>query len=825
MKAFLKLFKTLKFNKLNFLIVSMFLSSIAFGQTTYTWDCSTLGSTTGINSNITSANFVNPQGNNNGTTTQITALSVSTGYSGASGTSNFGAASFTGALSTTTTTYFSTVITPTSGYGIQLNSISFGSRSTATGPLLVSVYSSIDNYASAIGTATVANNSSWTLSTVTFSTGLIGLANTPVTLRLYGSGGGGTPAINTANWRIDDIKLSVTPVTPPTITSLSTTAGCIGQSLTITGTNLAGATAANVKIGGISVSSITSNSGTSMVVVVGTACSGTVVITTLNGTGTSSGTYTAGATAIYNLGWVSGINPDSTKAIIFQSDFTASSNISGCSCSITNGNVVIPSSFNLTLLNEINVTNNAATSFILENNASLIQINPSSGINNGNITLKRNSSSLYRLDYTLWSSPVTGMQTLKSFSPNTLNNRFYTYSTATDFYSIVPSVAIVPFETGKGYLIRMPDNHPDVIAAPLGTIWNGQFTGIPNNGTQTITVSDAFNGFNAIGNPYPSPISINDFVTANATKIDQTIYFWRKTNSVTTNSGYCSYNNGTNVFSNNTSPISSNGQDPLGVLQTGQGFMVKALPGASSVIFTNAMRIINNANQFFKTNDERHTIWLNVTGENDMFSQTAVGYRSNALDNEDYFDAIRLNDSQISLSSYLNNKNFVIQAKALPFSTQDVIPLILKVTTDGNYNIAIDHLDGLFNTTAQAVYLHDLYNNTYSNLKLGSYNFATIAGTFNNRFEITFNTTLSTPINAINQNSLIVFKKNGEIVVHSNDVAIKSIKIYDLQGRLLFDKSDINETEFKLNVGSENQIVLVKTTLINGQISAKKLVN
>ncbi len=812
--------------------ILIFVLNFGFGQTTYVWDATTLASTSGSSPNITSATFVNPQGNNNGTTTQITSFSVSSGYTGASGTSNFGAAAFTGLLSTTTSTYFSTTVTPATGYGIQLNSINFGSRSTITGPQLISVYSSIDNYSSVIGSVTVSNTGTWALSTITFSTGLIGLASTPVTLRLYGSGGTGSPAINTANWRIDDIKLSVTAVIPPTITSLSATAGCLGQSLNITGTNLTGATAAGVTIGGVAVSAITSNSGTSMVVVVGTACSGTVSVTTSNGTGVSTPSYTAGATATYNTalgGWVSGITPDATKEIVFLSDFTALSNLSGCSCTVTNGNVVIPAPFNLTLLNQLTVTNNASTSFTLDNDASLIQSNPSTTINSGDIIVKRNSNSLLRLDYTLWSSPVEN-QLLKAFSPSTVDSRFYTYNTTSTgggstngAYSFVPNVLTTPFNFGQGYLIRTPNTFSDTTPA----VYPGIFTGVPRNGDKSFT---AVNGgttfvFNSVGNPYPSPISAASFIAENTANIESTLYFWRRPNVIGGASGYVTYNGGT-VANNDT----SNGTaGPFTDIQTGQGFLVAAkssAPASFPIVFKNTMRTTASG-QFFKAlTSERHTIWLNLTNNAGVFAQMAAGYRVNATNDVDDFDAANLNDGVATIGSYLNDKNYIIQAKAVPFSVSDVIPLSLKVPADGNYDITIDHVDGLFVGGNQAVYLHDLFANSYTNLNLGSYTFAATAGTFNNRFEITYTANaLSNLANDFNENSLILYKNNNEIVINSGNISIVNVKIYDIQGRLLVDKNNSNTNEVRLNVNTANQIVLVKTTLLEGQVITKKIIN
>jgi len=78
----------------------------------------------------------------------------------------------------------------------------------------------------------------------------------------------------------------------PTITSVSPNPVCVGGTLTIIGTNLNNATAANVKIGGTAVSSITSNDGSTLVVVIGSGTTGTVAVTTNLGTGTSASSVT-----------------------------------------------------------------------------------------------------------------------------------------------------------------------------------------------------------------------------------------------------------------------------------------------------------------------------------------------------------------------------------------------------------------------------------------------------------------------------------------------------------------------------------------------------
>lgn len=197
-------------------LLAFFIVQFGWGQTNYYWNCTSVSPTTGSNSNISSVEFGTTAGNNNGTTTLISTGSSSSGYSGSSGTSNFGAACKVGSMARASSTYFSIIITPSSNYSVKINSISFGSRGTSTGPQNVYIYSSIDNFTTSIGNVSVTNNSSWGLKNISFEgTNLNRVVTGPVTIRIYGADGSGSPSVNTANWRIDDVNLSVTdyPVT------------------------------------------------------------------------------------------------------------------------------------------------------------------------------------------------------------------------------------------------------------------------------------------------------------------------------------------------------------------------------------------------------------------------------------------------------------------------------------------------------------------------------------------------------------------------------------------------------------------------------------
>jgi subtilisin-like proprotein convertase family protein len=520
--------------------------------------------------------------------------------------------------------------------------------------------------------------------------------------------------------------------------------------------------------------------------------------------------------------WSNGV-PVNNVAAVINGNYTSVGDIECCSLTLNNtAQVTIQSGHNLIVSGAVSVANTA--SFILENNANLIQLENVQ--NTGEITVNRATSPLMRLDYVMWSSPVTGSTTLKQFSPSTLDNRFYTYNTVNNVYNSVSSPTTVPFEEGKGYLIRMPDTHPTT-----PTSWNGQFSGVPKNGAINIplTYSSGTQKHNAIGNPYPSTLSAEAFLTSNQADLEGVLYFWRKTNNAA-GTAYATYTLGGATTTSPTSPI------PNGTIQVGQGFIVAATDVASPTArFTNDLRVDNTSNQFFRSNfglpyytqnqTEMNRIWLNLTNQAGLFSQMMIGYLGNATNEiDELIDGKYIGDSQIALSSLLATEEYVIQGKALPFETTDVVPLVFRTNVSGNFTVSLSAVDGLFEGD-QTIFLRDNLTGNVSDLKLGEYSYFTETGIFSNRFEIIYqNSTLSLTENSA-ENALLVATGKQEIVLKSTIDLIESVLVFDVVGRTLLEIKNIKDQNFTISeLTSKQQTLLLKITLNNGKVVTKKIV-
>jgi hypothetical protein len=518
-------------------------------------------------------------------------------------------------------------------------------------------------------------------------------------------------------------------------------------------------------------------------------------------------TVSLGSTTTWNgSSWSNGV-PTSISSAIISGNYNSSlngGNITACSLTVTNGIVIISSGNNVSLNGALQVLSG---SFTLENNANLIQ--SSTVVNSGNIIVKRNTSPLIRQDYVLWSSPVAAQQLL-AFSPATLTNRFYTYDSATDKYIPVFSPATTNFALGTGYLIRVPNTHPTT-----PTIWGGQFTGVPNNGTVNLTVANAT--YNAIGNPYPSTINADDFIAANG--ITEALYFWRKTNN-SNNSSYATYTTAGGVCNAGGDTL---GLTPSGIIAVGQGFIVKST--STNLSFTNAMRVANSNAPFLRVAENRNRIWLNLASTSGAFYQTMVSYMSNATSAIDAtIDGRFLKDTQTALISLIDNEEFAIQGRALPFDPSDVVLLGFKAKVADTYTITLSNFDGLF-TNGQAVYLKDKLTNIIHDLKSGSYVFASEAGTFNERFEIVYQNALATHQTSFTENSVVVYKQNQELVINTGTIRMSNVQIYDVTGRLLMTKNKINDSQIKIYTGTTKEVLLVKITSETEGSVLKKIIN
>jgi len=529
---------------------------------------------------------------------------------------------------------------------------------------------------------------------------------------------------------------------------------------------------------------------------------------------------------IWNGSWSNGL-PDAFTSVIFASNFNSTANIEACSVVVNSGNVVFNANHTLKIENNIIVNGGTIT---FKNDASLLQMNDVA--NSGNITYERNSNFMVAYDYTYWSSPVD-FQLLAGFSPDTRSDKYFWWSAISNEWMQVATPSLTPMSIGTGYIIRAPYTFN---AVPKR--FEGIFTGTPNNGTYPVAINihDAENNSNLIGNPYPSAISADLFMSdpdnAAAIGTGSSIYLWTHNtpigNHVYTANDYAVYNYTGSI---GTQPSAGpNNNRPNGFIAAGQAFMISGLTNGTAY-FKNSMRVGANNNQFFKTGIsapglERHRIWLEIKNQSGAFKELLVGYVSDATNEIDRgFDAhFYESDNTVAFYSLAQENKLAIQGRTLPFSDTDEVPLGFTVPVAGNYEIALSDFDGLF--TNQSIYLEDKLLGTIHDLKQSSYSFSSTIGNFNSRFAIRYiNTLLEASESFVNQNQIIIYKDNNQLVVNSAAAEISDVTVFEISGKLLHQKYNINAKQTSLYMNDQTAVLLVRVTLKNGQTFTQKLQN
>ena len=615
----------------------------------------------------------------------------------------------------------------------------------------------------------------------------------------------GAPVASVLNWEYATDFAFTTPVTIPASNSATLTSAQIG---TLTATRYFRALVSNG----------TCSAYSSVITI-------TVNATTWNGSAWSNGT------------------PDATKMAVFAGNYVSNNvvspgDLSACSVVVLSGTINFLASHSLISENEVKVLGGTLT---FQNTASLVQLNDvanlpaqSNGGNVGDIRYFRTTTSMLTYDYTYWSSPVAP-QTLVNLSPLTLFDKYFSYNTVGAAWTPVASFNLM--EPAKGYIIRAPQGH-------VSGTYTGQFFGTPNNGTITTPIAIGASRLNLIGNPYPSALDADLFLssTLNNTVVDGTIYLWTHNSPIAANNynpadyAYYNFSGGTGA---GTPALGTNNTTPTGKIASGQGFFIEAINSGGDATFMNSMRATASGvnDNFYRstataqTNSlssslERNRVWLDIFNSTGAYKQTLVGYIQNATDGYDRgFDGKNLDvGNQVNLYSFVGDTKLGIQGKALPFSDTDIIPLGFKSTVSDSYSIRLSDFDGLF--TSQNVYLEDKVLNVIHDLKVSDYTFATNAGTFDDRFQLRFTSTaLNNNVNVFNEESVIAYKKNTEIYVNSAMTAIKDIAIYDMRGRLLLEKFNINSNEFSTQYfTSAQQVIIVKVTNVDGKTVSKKII-
>ncbi len=265
------------------------------------------------------------------------------------------------------------------------------------------------------------------------------------------------------------------------------------------------------------------------------------------------------------------------------------------------------------------------------------------------------------------------------------------------------------------------------------------FVGLTNTGTMDITglsytnndpqssasLPDFYDGWQLVGNPYPSTLDWDAIRAGGLTNMDDGIYVWD-------NNQYAGYVNGVSTGSG----TQDNRIAPM------QGFFVHTTASNASITINNSHRTHGVPN--FKSEIIHDNLVKLKVSANGFDDYMAVYFKNDATIGFDgKYELLRMfsyNGNVPHFYAFEQEASTKLMLDCLPdtlLNSNTRIPLGIRTDNGGTHTITLEEFNA-FNTTH--VYLEDTELNKIINLRnLNSYVFEHLGGELNNRFYLVFN--------------------------------------------------------------------------------------
>lgn len=397
----------------------------------------------------------------------------------------------------------------------------------------------------------------------------------------------------------------------------------------------------------------------------------------------------------------------------------------------------------------------------------------------------------------LTSNPFPNIYTYDETNPSTHNTDGWT----------VPGGLDHPMQPGHGFATYISANTEIDI------------TGQPNNGPIDIPLSYTYSGedpadhpmcppdgWNLVGNPYPS--AVNWDLIERPELFHEGLYMWNQNYNK-----YATYINGvaTNNGSNSIAPF--------------QGFFVRTDNETDTLKFRNSQRFVDSTEitRFYKK-AEKEVFKIAITMDGDIDEAAIYLSPNNVSGYNNDLDAFKMETkSQTSPLLYVSDENYAYTIKSLNtnYLSDETINLSFYAPENQIYKLTKRQFD--WGSHRLPPLLRDKYNGFVIDLNNSDYSFESKKGTYEDRFEIFFQSITS--ISTVHQEGLHVYLVDNVLRVNS-DQQFNSLIITDLMGKTIHHCTKPNTLlyEWQINSDIPTGIYIVRVNSRNANYSAKFLI-
>jgi hypothetical protein len=341
------------------------------------------------------------------------------------------------------------------------------------------------------------------------------------------------------------------------------------------------------------------------------------------------------------------------------------------------------------------------------------------------------------------------------------------------------------------------------------TIWvNGTYP----SGTITLPVtytSTGGQGWNLVGNPYPSAIDWNASSGWTKTNINDPIAIYRpSTNSYAyyTTTGNVSINDGSNIIG------------------SGQAFWVKANASSPALTCTEAVKTTSAPITLLLKTTPSNQLRIKLTQDSTNIDETLIvfgeKYNDGFIENEDIG---KLVNATVNISSILSKELYTAINFTSNNYTEKTIPLSVWGNSNGNYQLDLTQVSGF--DKAVSIYLKDKYLNTVTLINENKLiNFSISDDSLSKgdeRFELIFkNSATNTEQELFSNDQLFVYPNPAVnlLNINMNNAKFKNseIVVYNISGAEVLKTNMANSTA-QLNISNlSNGVYFVKVTNQSG---------
>lgn len=460
-----------------------------------------------------------------------------------------------------------------------------------------------------------------------------------------------------------------------------------------------------------------------------------------------------------------------------------------------------------------------------------IRTNWQEGVNNGTTSSNSNPNPGYGTHITGSVSGENGFDATQTTNPS-----MFAFVNSTGVWSSsISNTDVNVLSAGIPYRIMIRGDRSIDLNTNTPALTNTvlRATGTLHTGTKVITdLNSNAGGYNFIGNPYQSPVDMNQVLQA-STNLNKVFYYiWDPT--LNDRGVYVSVDVGTGDKSIATSSATK-------YLQPWQGCFVKTdLAGSPSFSFQEAYKQVSTANvNVFRKADVASSLKLELY-EASAFAASAnlsdallVQFASGQNNEVDAYDANKFTNLDENFATNNNGSLLSIERRALP-QAEEVIPLHVNQYRNANYTIVAkaNNIDGLY------PFLFDKYTQAYTEIPVDgsvAYNYSVVGtdaqSVSSSRFNIMFkaSSTLDVKSNEL-ESGLKLYPnlvKDGWFMMSSNsDIQNIEIEIFNVLGQKIPFKTtniDANTLKIEPSKSAAKGVYWVKMKQ-DGRISTQKII-